>query len=484
MGRFRYLGAGQCGFLKCKKPFCQGVQLAPCRIELLPLCCHGGRQFLDGLGLVSKLLFQPDNALRVVGLVSRKAVCCHLFTQILSTIATSAVPWSRRIRGKAVLQGYGNSISMRKPPLSLSLLLPWRKWPLVMLLMAIAALAPLRPVHADMLRPWKKPDYALVLDAYELNALDWERIVGDKRIAGFIGKASDGLPQQYCADRESLCGAQWRKYSVSRELYHTRRTLAKALGLKWGSYHLGRAGNPELQALHYVQYARPQSDEVVVLDIENYDDSKFMSLEEAERFVEALYARIDRYPMLYTNHRTARHIAENRAQYPLLSRLKLWYARYKEDIGDVFPMGNWDSYTLWQFAYGGNCNRKACPYRIDGAPNNIDVNVVPFGVEALRAAWPFDGLHEEKPIVAGTGSALAENAVEDPEAEKHSDFVTDPDYNPGEAPPGAVVTSPAAQAPAKTDNLTTASPGSAAESEDRCGDRQREVESDDLAKPC
>ena len=376
---------------------------------------------------------------------------------------------------------------MLNPRLSLSVLFALRKW-LLPLLPVVLAFALVLPAGAEMVRPWKKPDYALVLDAYELNALNWERIVKDKRIAGFIGKASDGLPQQYCADRETLCGAQWRKYSVSRELYHTRRVLAKALGLKWGSYHLGRAGNPELQALHYVQYANPQSDEIIVLDIEDYEDSQFMSLEEAERFVEALYARLDRYPLLYINHRTALKIAENRAEYPLLSRLRLWYARYKEDIGGVFPMGNWDGYTLWQFAYGGNCNRKACPYRVDGAPHNIDVNVAPLSVSALKAAWPLNGLHDEKPIVADTGSVLTANTVEDPESEKHSDFVTDPDYNPGETPPGAVVTSPAGQTPsadaAATDKLTTASPGSAEEGKDGCGDRQGGAESGDLAKPC
>lgn len=374
---------------------------------------------------------------------------------------------------------------MRNSRFSLSALPSARKWLLAALVLLIAL-----PATADTVEPWKKPGYALILDAYELNSLDWERIVTDKRIAGFIGKASDGLPQQYCADRKSLCGAQWRKYSVSRELYHTRRMLAKALGLKWGSYHLGRAGNPELQALHYVQYANPQPDEMIVLDIEDYSDSQFMTLEEAERFVKALYGRLDRYPLLYTNHRTAFHIAENREQYPLLSRLKLWYARYKEDIGDVFPMGNWDGYALWQFAYGGNCNRKSCPYRVDGAPHNIDVNVAPLDVEALRAAWPLGGLHDEKPVVADSGSALAANTVEDPEAEKHSDFVTDPDYNPREPAPGTEVTSPSAQAaPAGadapgTDELTTASPGEESPAEAECDKEDDELESDDLAGSC
>ncbi|WP_075995377.1 hypothetical protein [Nitratireductor basaltis] len=375
---------------------------------------------------------------------------------------------------------------MRYALVYLSVLPSAGKW-LLALLALFAALASVTAA-AETHQPWKKPDYALVLDAYELNPLDWQRIVSDRRIAGFIGKASDGLPQQYCADRTSLCGAQWRKYSVSRELYHTRRALAKVLGLKWGSYHLGRAGDPELQALHYVQYARPQSDEVIVLDIEDYDDAEFMSLEEAERFVTALYGHLDRYPLLYTNHRTARHIAENREQYPLLSRLRLWYARYKEDIGDVFPMGNWDGYTLWQFAYGGNCNSKSCPYRVEGAPHNIDVNVAPVSVGALKKAWPFDGLHDEKPPTQDEKSLLAAGAADSPDGKKHSDFVADPDYNPGKLPPGTVaIPSPRDDQVSdseKTDKLTTSSAGNKDSTADNCEKKEDALESDDLAAPC
>lgn len=283
---------------------------------------------------------------------------------------------------------------------------------------------------SNYLEPWRDREKALVLDAYELNSIDWLEVVKDKRIAGFIGKASDGLIAEYCADRRTLCGAKWRKYSVTKELYHTRRMLAKSLGLKWGAYHLGRAGNPEQQALHFLQFAQPEPDEVIVLDIESLDSSKFMSLKEAERFSRYIYRKLERYPMLYTNHQTASFIAANRAEYPLLSRMKLWYARYKEGIRGVFPMGNWDSFTLWQFAYGGNCKKDSCPYRVKGTPRDIDVNVSHLTVGQLKEQWPFDGLHEEKPFEdeLDAETILVRNVVEYPEEEKHSDFVIDVDY--------------------------------------------------------
>ena len=47
------------------------------------------------------------------------------------------------------------------------------------------------------MEPWKKPENAIVIDAYELNEIDWSDMLSDKRIAGFISKASDGLPESY-----------------------------------------------------------------------------------------------------------------------------------------------------------------------------------------------------------------------------------------------------------------------------------------------
>lgn len=286
-------------------------------------------------------------------------------------------------------------------------------------------------ISGEYNEPWRDRSKGLVLDAYELNSLDWLQIVKNKRIVGFIGKASDGLSAEYCTDRSTLCGAKWRKYSVTKELYHTRRQLAKTLGLKWGAYHLGRAGNPEQQALHFLQFAEPEKDEAIVLDIESMDSSKFMSLKDAERFARYVHKKLDRYPILYTNHNTAEFIAANRKDYPLLSRMQLWYARYKSDVTGVFPLGNWDEPAIWQFAYGGNCSKKSCPYRVKGTPRDIDVNVSLKTVNELRNAWPFDGLVDEKPFFdePDPNVIMVSNTVEYPEEEKHSKFVIDQDYS-------------------------------------------------------
>jgi GH25 family lysozyme M1 (1,4-beta-N-acetylmuramidase) len=249
---------------------------------------------------------------------------------------------------------------------------------------------------SEFSQPWKRVDRALVIDAYEYNSIDWHKLVENKRIAGFINKASDGLPPDYYCkgdeDEIRLCKALWKRHAVARELFHTRRTVAKALGLKWGAYHLGRPGNPVEQANNFLAFAEPAPDDLIALDIEDNDPEQWMSLEDAEEFVRQIRRRTGRFPILYTNDNTASYIAANRDRYRLLSRLPLWYARYKPEIGSHFPKGNWPSYALWQFATHANCDKSSCPYRVEGTPLDIDVNVAAMSPDELREQWPFGGL--------------------------------------------------------------------------------------------
>ena len=254
---------------------------------------------------------------------------------------------------------------------------------------------------SEFAEPWKSGKRALILDGYEFNEFDLVTISKNERIAAFIHKGSDGLAERYRCDGDEaaykLCKTKWRRYAVGKELYHTRRTLAKTLGLKWGAYHLARPGNPILQADHFIEYTSPTEDELIVLDIEDIDAEKWMSLADAEIFAKRIHERLGRWPMLYTNGITAQHIANNRFQYQILSRLPLWYARYKPDIKKHFPKGNWQSYGIWQFQAQINCNSRRCPYRVKGANHDIDVNVVDMSVAELRAAWPMDALLEMRP---------------------------------------------------------------------------------------
>ena len=254
------------------------------------------------------------------------------------------------------------------------------------------------PCSRMMHRPGTTPANALVVDAYELNAIDWQALLKDNRVAAFISKASDGLPESFSCEGEHRgdtfehCKTMWRKYAVSRELYDSRRMIARQNGLLWGAYHLGRPGNPIDQANHFLEYATPGPNDLMILDIEGLDTNQFMSLEDAQIFVGHIRARTGRYPILYTNHDTARYIAAYRRDYSVLARLPLWYARYKPDISNVFPFGNWPNYFLWQFSSASNCSKRRCPYRVPGTLTDIDVNVAAMTKEELRRVWPQGGL--------------------------------------------------------------------------------------------
>lgn len=265
---------------------------------------------------------------------------------------------------------------------------------LIACLLFIASLT--TAIASDFNYAWRDKQKALVIDAYEKNPIDWQKMVTDKRIRAFIGKSSDGLQSPWScsgnATEQKICKKTFQNYFMKQQLYHTRKTLAKALGLKWGAYHLGRPGNPVAQANHFLQFAKPEKDELIALDIEHDDPKKWISFKDAEIFARQIYKRIGRYPVLYTNHNTAQRIAARRDEFPLLSRMQLWYARFKGDIRGAFPMGNWDSYALWQFSAHPNCNKRRCLYRVPGTESNIDVNVSTLTIAEFDKAWPFDGL--------------------------------------------------------------------------------------------
>ncbi len=143
-------------------------------------------------------------------------------------------------------------------------------------------------VASDFNYPWRDRQKALVIDAYEKNPIDWQKMVTDKRVRAFIGKSSDGLQSPWScagnATEQKICKKSFQNYFMKRQLYHTRKTLAKALGLKWGAYHLGRPGNPIAQANHFLSFAKPEKDELIALDIEHDDPKKWISFKDAEIF--------------------------------------------------------------------------------------------------------------------------------------------------------------------------------------------------------
>ncbi len=144
--------------------------------------------------------------------------------------------------------------------------------------------------------------------------------------------------------RRRRCGSAkplWKRYAVARELFHTRRTVAKALGLKWGAYHLGRPGDPIEQANNFIDFAEPAPDDLIALDIEENDAEKWMSLEDAETSF-ATSIQGSAAGRCSTPMAARRCISPRTATATSCWRVcQLWYAPLQADDRPAFPERHW-----------------------------------------------------------------------------------------------------------------------------------------------
>lgn len=211
-------------------------------------------------------------------------------------------------------------------------------------------------------RPWQNDQVALLIDSFAGNSIDWDELATETRLVAMIHKATVGtvrLDPQYLL----------------------RKKEAKRRGLLWGSYHWGVSGDAAAQADFYIDTVQPADDELMALDLENVTDDALMSAQEALVFIERVEARTGRYPVLYTNHASAKILSE-RFSDSAFQETPLWYARFKPAVTD-FPTGLWKTYTLWQFSSEILFQRA-----VAGTARDMDVNVYNGSVAALRAAWP------------------------------------------------------------------------------------------------
>jgi GH25 family lysozyme M1 (1,4-beta-N-acetylmuramidase) len=223
----------------------------------------------------------------------------------------------------------------------------------------------------EFLEPWKDNRIAIVIDTFEGNSIDWDKLATDPRVAGIIHRATIG----YRKDKE----------------YFNRKEEATKRGYKWGSYHLGVAGDPVKQADFYLETVKPEEDEVIALDLESLESNKYMSLDQARVFIKRIKEKTGRYPMLYANYKVVTQISTVTGKEDLFSKTALWYARFRNQVTD-FPTGTWDSYTLWQFSCEINCKPtqlNSCAYLVPGTETDMDINVFNGTVDDLKEKWPF-----------------------------------------------------------------------------------------------
>jgi lysozyme len=139
------------------------------------------------------------------------------------------------------------------------------------ILLVLLAGAGLVGAQGEFTEPWARPDRGIVIDPYQENSIDWNRLSTDTSIVGIIHRASIG------------------RRSDSR--YAERRAEALKRGYRWGSYHLGRRGDPQGQADFYLQVVQPDKDEILALDIESLNAAVDISLDDARIFLTRVLER-------------------------------------------------------------------------------------------------------------------------------------------------------------------------------------------------
>ena len=222
-------------------------------------------------------------------------------------------------------------------------------------------------VAASLLSPWTKSNSTIVIDAYEGNSIDWNKMATDTKVAGVIHRSSIGL-------------------KVDTQ-YVARKKIALDRGYLWGAYHLGRPGNTIAQANLFLSLLNDEPNTLMILDLEDTGSGSFMSIDEAVVFMNYVYEKTGRIPTVYANHSTTILLNTKVKSNPLFQQSKLWYARFKANVTD-FPSGIWKNYFLWQFSSEINCSTTgSCLYNVPGTKADMDVNVFHGSASELASQW-------------------------------------------------------------------------------------------------
>jgi lysozyme len=218
-------------------------------------------------------------------------------------------------------------------------------------------------------KPWLKEDTTLVIDAYEGNSIDWDKMATDEKVVGVIHRSSIGM-------------------RVDTK-YNSRKKIALERGYLWGAYHFGKRGDTLKQADLFLSLVGDAQDTLMVLDLEDTNSSSLMSIDEAVVFMDYVYEKTGKIPVVYANHSTTKLLNSKVKSHLLFKQSKLWYARFKDNIPD-FPVGIWSNYFLWQFSSEINCTSSSCLYRVPGTSTDMDVNVFNGPPSELSLKWNND----------------------------------------------------------------------------------------------
>lgn len=202
-------------------------------------------------------------------------------------------------------------------------------------------------------KPWENEKYPIVIDAYEKNSIDMNKLIADDKTKAIFHRASIG----FRTDTKFL----------------ERRNEAKKNNILYASYHLGTNEDPIKQADFYLQIVGLNSNEPMALDIEDIGGNN-ITLKDAEKFIQRIYEKTNRYPFVYVNNKVYLEINKSFNNKSLFAKCPLWYARFRSSINDI-SFNVWDKVTMWQFSCELNCKKTGeCLYNVPGTKYDMDIN--------------------------------------------------------------------------------------------------------------
>ena len=171
------------------------------------------------------------------------------------------------------------------------------------------------------------------------------------------------------------------------DTYIEQRSMAKAQGLLWGSYHFAEATDVLKQVDNYLSFTEPDPDELICLDWEDYG-SNTMSVEQCIQWTTEVEKALGRpgQVVIYSGN-TAKEMLDGANDF--FGSRRLWLAQY-----GTSPecQSSWETYWIWQFTdgiYGPS------PHSVDGV-GPCDINSFNGTTEDLIAQWA-TGVPDLKP---------------------------------------------------------------------------------------
>ncbi len=216
---------------------------------------------------------------------------------------------------------------------------------------------------------WKSASSSIILDAFYMNDLDVDKIKTDEKVVGLIHKATEGVNTVDPKFSERQAGA-----------YKNHMLL--------GAYHLGTNADVPKQVELFLQTVNDTKNTLLVLNLQRQGEDA-MNPEQAEQFVEMVYERTGKYPVIYVNDHIFQQIIKNYDGSSIFAHCLLWYERLKKEL-PIASLKNdiWEDYFLWEFSNGLNCSGQGkCLYNVPGAKYDVAVSVFSQDRNALPYVW-------------------------------------------------------------------------------------------------